>query len=100
MPDSPEVRPTLNEVIVAFQKELSRARRHAHEKSFDLAVREGLQPLFVVEALEVDMKVGVTVDGTAETPDVVRVDFSAPPDQRSIVKFRVAIKPVDSNPEG
>lgn len=102
MADAPELRPTLEEVIVAFQKSLSRARTDAQVVSRrDKAIAEGDQPLFVVDALDVNLRVGLDMEaGSADEPrDRIRVDFSAPGDARSTIGFRVVIRPLDTRGE-
>lgn len=102
MADVPELRPTLEEVIVAFQKSLARARTDAQIVSRrDKAIAEGEQPLFVVDALDVSLRVGLDMApaNEGEPPNMIRVDFSAPGDVRSTIAFRVAIRPLDARGE-
>jgi hypothetical protein len=96
MADAPELRPTLEDVIVAFQKSLARARNNAQIVSRrDRAVAQGEQPLFVVDAVDVNLRVGLEmVAPEADEPDRILVDFSAPGEARSTIGFRVVIRPL------
>jgi hypothetical protein len=98
MADAPELRPTLEEVIVAFQKSLARARTNAQIVSRSKMVAAGEQPLFVVDALDVNLRVGLDMVAPTpdDPPDKILIDFSAPGDSRSTIGFRVVIRPLDA----
>ena len=89
--------PKLEDVIVAFQKSLSRARQNAQQVAQTPKFARGERALFVVEALDLDLLTGISM--SSETPDVVLIDFSAPADVRSHIRFKVAAKPLPSDQE-
>lgn len=84
--------PTLDDVLLAFEKSMSRARESTREiAAEDEAVAAGEKTLFVVEALDVDLCVAV---GLTTRGDAVTIDFDAPAEVRSRLKFRIAPKPL------
>jgi hypothetical protein len=89
--------PSLHEVLVAFQKSVSRARQQAQSVSAeDPEIRNGQKALFLVDSLDADLRVGIDVvarEGDPD-PDIVRLNFAAPADQRSSIRFRVSVQPV------
>lgn len=91
--------PSLEEVIIALQKSLARSQRDALERSrAERGFVEGQQPLYVVDALDVDLNVGVraaTEEGD-KAPQRMLLDFDAEPDQRSSIKLRVQVRPLEA----
>ena len=97
MANDDRAKPSLDEVLVAFQKSLARTWFRAKVVSIeDSAIRAGQAPLFTIEALEVELRVGLDVVAASEkaSPDIVRVNFDDQLHERSTVKFRVGIKPL------
>lgn len=91
-------RPSLDEVLVAFQKSLARTWTQTQEVSrSERSIREGHSPLFAVEGLDVELHVGFEMDAPLKKrkPDVVRVIFDDQLQEHSVVRFRVDMKPLD-----
>ncbi len=97
MANGDRVLPSLNEVLVAFQKSLARVWWQTQEDiQNNTWIQEGKAPFFTVEALEVELRVGLDVVSASEefAPDIVRVNFDDQLHERSTVKFRVGLKPL------
>ncbi len=99
----PEPRhPSLEEVIVAFQRSLGRAGRSAIETSrSELGIRSGDQPLYVVDRLDITLSAGLRVAAGREggAPGRLLVDFDAPEEERSEVSFTVEARPIEVEDE-
>ena len=98
---TPDVAPTLHEVLVAFQKSLSRARERTQTVAeTEGGYRQGDKTLFGIDALDVELCVAVAVTrkGDAEEADVVRLDFHAAPAERSKIRFRVEALVLETTP--
>ncbi len=95
--DTAERPVTLDEVLVAFQKTLARATRSAREVSrSDAAFATGEKTLYLVDGLDLELNAGFRPATTDDTQaDYVEVDFNAPPEDRSTVRFRVEAKPLE-----
>jgi hypothetical protein len=71
----------------------------------DRQVRAGEQPLFTVESLEVELRVGVEMTSRFDDPTqdgsprwTPGINFDPQVQERSVIKFRVEMKPLE--PEG
>jgi hypothetical protein len=98
---SPTPQPTLEEVLVSFQKSLARTTLAAtNAGKADPGFLLGERTLYVVDGLEVELHAGVGVARrtSAAAPDRVLLDFQAPPDARSSIRFRVTSKPITPIP--
>jgi len=90
--------PTLEKVLIAFQKSMARITQTTNNASkHDPDFLAGNRSLFTVEALDIDMKAGLTMGpGISDPADAtIRLDFHAPTDSRSSIKFRVEPKPLE-----
>jgi hypothetical protein len=86
--------PTLEAVLIAFQKSLSRSVDDAHNalrSNPELLI--GRRPLYVAEGLEVSLKAGVFAP---EGTQAVMLDLAAPASERSEIRFKIATRPVDA----
>lgn len=100
--DGRDKRATLEEFIVACQKSLSRAMRSAQAAAraeHDLS--SGERPLYAVEGLQFELKVGAQlIQGeNGNSGDRVLLDFDAPADARSTISFRVEPKLIEADDE-
>ncbi|HYC59315.1 MAG TPA: hypothetical protein VEK79_07090 [Thermoanaerobaculia bacterium] len=96
-----DVAPTLHEVLIAFQKSLSRAREKTQEVAeTEGAYKHGDKTLFAIDALDVELCVSVAVTRKDETTeaDIVRLDFQSTPAERSKIRFRVAAQALEVTP--
>ena len=88
----------LEEMLTAFQKSLGRANRSSLEASrAESEFFLGNRPLYVIEGLNVSLRVGVragSIEGALDKR--VLVDFDAPETERSEVQFRVQSKPLEA----
>jgi hypothetical protein len=90
--------PTLEEILVGFQKSLARATLAAYNTSkADPEFTRGTRTLYITEALDVDLKAGLSIASarSGKQPDRITIDFDAPPDFRSSLRFRVGTKPLE-----
>jgi hypothetical protein len=90
--------PTLEEVLVGFQKSIARATLAAYNVSkADPEFSRGSRTLYVTEAIDVDLRVGLDLIAgrPRAAPDKIVVDFQAPADVRSSLRFRVGAKPLE-----
>ncbi|MEM1405765.1 MAG: hypothetical protein AAGG59_03240 [Bacteroidota bacterium] len=91
-------KPLLEDVIDSFQKSLARANQKAtNAYNENPSIRTGDNALFVVNKLNVELKVGLDVPDPAsglEATDLV-VDFKAPSGSLSSINFIVEASPVD-----
>jgi hypothetical protein len=94
--ESPTRMPTLEAVLVAFQKSLARAGRNAtHTARADPEFSGGLRTVYVVDGLDVELVAGLHTDPKARRgSEGVRVDFEAPADVRSRLRFRLQSQPM------
>jgi hypothetical protein len=97
-PDSTSRPPTLEEVLVGFQKSLARATLAAYNVSkSDPDFSRGSRALYVTEGIEVDLRAGLGIASgrPGKQPDRITVDFGAPAETRSSIRFRVGTKPLE-----
>jgi hypothetical protein len=88
---------TLDEVLVAFQKTLSRARRSAQDyANREVAFATGRKTLYTIDRLDVELNAAFRL-ATADrhAPDLVHVNFEADPKERSVVRFAVSPLPFE-----
>lgn len=98
MSELPDPNPTLHEVLIAFQKSLSRTREKTQEvATTEAAFGKGDKTLFAIDALDVELIVAVDVTRTEPSADadLVRLDFHAMPAERSKIRFRVAAQALE-----
>jgi hypothetical protein len=92
---------SLDEFLVACQKSLARSARNAEQTSRSAAeFATGQQALYMIDGLEFDVSTAVVAPGPdeADRQDRVLLDFSAPAERRSRVKFRVESRPMEVIP--
>jgi len=90
--------PSLEKVILAFQKGLSRASQATNDASkHDPNFLTGRRSLFTVESVDIELNAGLKMikSGDDGLEDRVRVDFNAPEKTRSLLKFTVESKPLE-----
>jgi len=88
--------PTLEEFLVACQKSLARtATSSAEAGKADSEFAQGERPVYVIDSLELDLSVGMRLspDEDVLSAESVHLDFDAPHEQRSRIKFRVETRP-------
>jgi hypothetical protein len=91
--------PALEEVIIALQKSLARSQRDARDRSrTEAGFLEGDQPLYIVDAIDLDLNVALHVDEAKGegAPQRMLLDFDAPPEERSSLKLRVESRPLEA----
>lgn len=97
-PLEPETAVSLSDVLIAFQKSLSRAQSQSatvkHTPEFFL----GERALLDIEALDIELKVGFSVGSPRE--DLLKVNFQPAPESASMVKFRVKVRPTEAMGSG
>ena len=89
---------TLDEFLVACQKSLARAVRSARQAAkSDSAFGQGERPLYMIDNLDIDLNVGVRlVQGSPEGgPDKIALNFVAPSEDRSRLRFSVTTKAIE-----
>lgn len=83
--------PYLEEVLIAFQKSLGRIRQETtaagkHDSEFAV----GDRVLYMVDSLQIELKVGLTMENRAgDANDRFKVDFNAPAPSQSVLRFTV-----------
>lgn len=86
---------SLEDVMVACQKSLARTQRSAIQAARaapDLSLAD--RPTYVIEDLELDLSAGLFVSlKDDQEPNQVLLDFDAPSDVRSRLRFRVESRP-------
>ena len=89
--------PTLDEVLVAFQKSLARANEQSFAVARNDEFRTGDKPLFAIDSLDIEFKFtcDVASRGGDGPPDLVRVRLGEGHGDRSTVRFRVAPRAVE-----
>jgi len=95
--EKPEL-PSMEMVILAFQKGLARASQATNDASkHDPNFLTGRRTLFAVNSLDVELRAGLTMtqNGNGWVEDRIRVDFTAPEETRSLLKFTVESKPLE-----
>jgi hypothetical protein len=88
----------LEEFLVACQKSLARSVRSAQQSGkADNEFALGERPVYMIQALEMEVSAGLNVNGPTEgrNADRVLIDFDAPGELRSKVRFRVESRPVE-----
>lgn len=94
---NPEL-PSMEMVILAFQKGLARASQATNDASkHDPDFLTGKRTLFAVNSLDVELRAGLTItrNSNGEIEDRIRVDFNAPEETRSLLKFTVESRPLE-----
>ena len=96
--DSESTTSTLEEFLVACQKSLARSVQSAQQigKS-DSEFAQGERPVYVIDEVDFDLSAGVRITpGTNRAPpERVLLDFDAPSEQRSRLRFTVASRPIE-----
>ncbi len=92
------VLPTLEMVLLAFQKGIARATQSTSDSSkHHPDFLTGKRTLYGVDSINIDLNAGVKMitreDGKLE--DRVRIDFDAPEGERSSLQFSVEPKPLE-----
>ena len=90
--------PSMEMVVLAFQKGLARASQATNDASkHDPNFLTGRRALFAVNSLDVELRAGLKMvqNGNGEVEDRIRVDFNAPEETRSLLKFTVEPQPLD-----
>lgn len=92
------VLPTLEMVLLAFQKGVARVTQATNDSSkHDPNFLTGKRTLYAVDSINIDLSAGVKMipneDGKLE--DRVRIDFDAPEAERSRLQFSVEPKPLE-----
>jgi hypothetical protein len=90
--------PSLEKVILAFQKGLARASQATNDASkHDPNFLTGRRTLFTVESVDIELSAGLKMikNGDDGLEDRIRVDFNAPEKTRSLIKFIVESKPLE-----
>jgi len=95
---NPSVPVPLEEVLLSFEKALSRLRlanQQLARSNSDFALGE--RPVYFIDSLDVELTAGLSVKlgATDEESDRVLIDVQAPSDERSTIRFRVGSKPVE-----
>jgi hypothetical protein len=88
----------LETFLVACQKSLARAVRSAQQSGkADNEFGLGERPVYMIEGIDIDVSVGVQVAAPKQTSggEHVLLDFQAPAEARSRIRFRVQSKPVE-----
>ena len=90
--------PTLEMVLLAFQKGLARATQATNDSSkHDPGFLTGKRTLYSIDTLSIDLNAGLKLisnaDGTFD--DRIRLDFDAPASERSRLQFSVEPKPLE-----
>lgn len=89
----PDAKVSLSDVLIAFQKSLARSQSHSASVRRTPDFFLGRRPLLEIDGLEVDLKVGLSVDSPED--DSVRVNFTPTDNSTSSLRFRVSVKPLD-----
>ncbi len=90
--------PTLEMVLLAFQKGVARAAQATNDASkHDPNFLTGKRTLYAVDSLDVDLSAGlkINMEKGCASEDKIRVDFDAPAQNRSRLKFTVEPKPLE-----
>jgi hypothetical protein len=88
----------LESFLVAAQKSLARSVQSAQQSAkADNEFALGERPAYVIEGLEMELSAGVHIGGSDRVASGERVllDFDAPGDVRSKIRFRIQSKPVE-----
>jgi hypothetical protein len=89
----------LDEFLISCQKSLARTVQNAEQAGKSASeFATGQRAIYVIDELEFDLNAGLhaPVAGAEAQRDRVMLDFSAPPEARSRVKFRVATRPMET----
>lgn len=89
---------SLDEFLISCQKSLARTARSAEQAGKSASeFATGQQALYVIDGLEFDLSAAVLVPDPSESSPQNRVmlDFAAPSEQRSRVKFRIETRPME-----
>lgn len=83
---------SLQEVLVRTQQSLARAVESAQEAvKSETSFSIGDRPMYVIEGIDLELSAGINPGGERS----LQLDFDAPGDQRSRLKFRVVRKPME-----
>jgi len=88
----------LETFLVACQKSLARSVRSAQQGGkADNQFGLGERPMYMIDGIDMEISVGVQVSSPRQTAggEHVLLDFEAPADTRSKIRFRVQNKPVE-----
>ena len=89
---------TLEEFLVACQKSLARSIKSAQQMGkSDSEFAQGERPVYVIDEVDFDLSAGVHIEpsGNKRLGERVLLDFEAPQERRSRLRFTVATKPVE-----
>lgn len=89
---------TLEQFLVACQKSLARSIQNAQQMGkSDSEFAQGERPVYVIDEVAFDLNAGVHIDPQLEgrLGERVILDFDAPGEQRSQLRFTVTTKPVE-----
>jgi hypothetical protein len=88
----------LEKFLIAAQKSLARSVRNAQQSAkTDNEFALGERPIYMIEGVDMEVSAAVLVESTEgrSSGERVMLDFDAPGDQRSRIRFRIASKPVE-----
>lgn len=88
----------LENFLVAAQKSLARSVRSAQQSAkADNEFALGERPVYVIEGLDMELSAGVQMGGSdrVASGEQVLLDFDAPGEMRSKIRFRIQTKPVE-----